>query len=525
MHTTAQLIDGAVLPARRTGPVTTGRPRTWLRFGVADVLMLVLAIGILQRSQGSMLDDPGLGWHIRNVDAMLAEGAWLSADPFSGPQGGRAWLANQWLGDLLLYFGWHWGGLEGIAVLTTCVLALTFRWLYQMLVTDGVAWPLAIAWTFLGALATSISWVARPNIFTLLFVMVTAWTLDRYYRGAGTRRQTLWLIPLMAVWANTHGGFVAGLLIIAAALLLECGLAALPRVAKVIAPARNREADHHSRVRHLALLLVGAVLATLLNPYSWHLYPWIFQLLGDPFFMNLHTEWLSPNFHEAGALRYECLILALPLLLAFSRRRAVSLLALLLSLLWLHFALGGARYIALWVVITVPLLARLSQDLCTRYLGGRGSALPLPGTFRREGFAGVLLIGLSLLVWARWTDGYSRHDPSRLPTAALAHVVGNFPGQVVFHNYGWGGWLTWHGWPQVKNWIDDRNEVQGQQHIEQYFQIMQARPGWEDLLRAGGVQVACLPVAAPLTAVLAERPDWVERYRDEYAAVYQRNEP
>ena len=38
-------------------------------------------------------------------------------------------------------------------------------------------------------------------------------------------------------------------------------------------------------------------LATLVNPYAWKIYPWVFSLLGDPYFMNLNQEWLSPDFH------------------------------------------------------------------------------------------------------------------------------------------------------------------------------------------------------------------------------------
>ena len=70
--------------------------RNWLRIGIADLLLIVLALGIIGRSQGSMLDDPGLGWHLRHVDAIWSQGGWLTTDPFSGPRGGEPWITNQW---------------------------------------------------------------------------------------------------------------------------------------------------------------------------------------------------------------------------------------------------------------------------------------------------------------------------------------------------------------------------------------------------------------------------------------------
>ena len=85
-------------------------------------------------------------------------------------------------------------------------------------------------------------------------------------------------------------------------------------------------------------ILIGAFLATWLNPYGPGLYRWVFQLLGDEFFMRLHTEWHSPDFRGPGAMRFEMLILLLPVLLALSKRRP-NLVEVGLCVFWLHAAL------------------------------------------------------------------------------------------------------------------------------------------------------------------------------------------
>ncbi|MEE2707376.1 MAG: hypothetical protein VX988_10015 [Planctomycetota bacterium] len=489
--------------------------RTWMRVGVADVLMFIVLIGVLQKSQGGLLDDPGLGWHIRNIDAMWAEGGWLTTDPFSGPRAGQPWRTNQWVGDLVLYGGWAWGGLEGIAAVTAIVLALAFRWLYLLMVDDGVPWPLAGLWTLVAAAGTTMSWVARPTVATLLFVMVTAAMMDRFHRGRATRRQTLWLLPMFVIWANTHGGFVAGLVIVASTLLVESCLS-------LRLPHRQDVSAARTRLKHLAALFAGAVMATLVNPYGWSLYGWIFSLLGDPYFMNLHTEWLSPNFHEAGAARYEILMLLLPLLLALGRRKSISWVALVLSIIWLHFALNGIRFVALWVVVTVPLMARLSADLLYVYWGRRQQRSGLYFAPARGSGVAALVICVGVFGWARLADGYSFHNRGHIPTAALQYVIERHPDQIIFHDYNWGGWLTWHGWPRVKNWIDDRNEVQGKGHVQRYFSIVGAEPGWESALRDHNVQVACLEPNVPLARELAKHSDWAVRYRDTAAVVYEK---
>src|SRR3954447_19401778 len=135
---------------------------------VADLIFLAVMVVVLVNAGKGLLDDPGLGWHLRNLDAMRAEGWWLTRDPFTYPRDAEppAWYTNQWLGELPLYLGWKLAGLEGIAVVAAVVIASLARLLYRYAIHDGLSWPVALVWTALGTLGTSCSWVARPNLFT-----------------------------------------------------------------------------------------------------------------------------------------------------------------------------------------------------------------------------------------------------------------------------------------------------------------------------------------------------------------------
>ncbi len=500
-------------------PLDAAQAKSW--FGVGDLIFLVFSIGVLMRARGSMLDDPGLGWHLRNIDAMLAEGGWLTRDPFTVPLADWPWRTNVWLGDLWLWLGWHWGGLDGIAVFTTLVIALTCRWMYAMMVRDGVAWPAAAFWTFLGGLGTSISWTARPNIFSVPLLMYTAWICDRYHRGKCTRRDTLWLLPLLALWANLHGGFLAGIVTIGIALAVELALS-------IGVPHGKNRAGARRRAKHFALLLAGGVAATCVNPYGWTMYPWIFSLLGNDYFMNNNVEWHSPDFHALGAMRFEFFILALPLAIALSKRRP-SLTALAISLAWLHAALSGQRYVALWVVATVPLVARMSMhipwlaNLTARWQTSADMTAMLTATPRPSRWVATAVIALALVGWSRMSEGFASVSQQRIPTRALDDLVSRAEGMVVFHHYNWGGYITWRGWPKVRNWIDDRNEVHGQAHIEEYFLIIDARGSWREKLDRYGVTFVCVPPYKPLAERMAEDEAWIEIYRDNYAVTFQRN--
>jgi hypothetical protein len=398
-----------------------------------------------------------------------------------------------------------------------------------MLLRDGLPWPVALVWTALAALGTSCSWAARPNAFTILFVLITARVCEQYHAGRLSRRATLWLVPLFAVWANIHGGFVAGLLVLGATLLIEAGAA-------VLATEPEKHVAAGQRLRHLALLLVGAFLATLINPYGPSLYGWVFQLLGEPYFMSLHQEWRSPDFHGKGAMRFELLMLLFPVVLAWSARRPNAV-ELGLSILWLHLALTGFRYVPLWVVVVTPLLARSSVAI--PWLRARAEQLKLvdakDGLFAPcrgpAPWLWSLLFAVGLLGVARGLEGrLARHRERIIAATALDRFLevhrewrrehGRRP--VVFHSYDWGGYLTWHGWPEVLNWIDDRNEVQGKERIEEYFSVLNTDPGWEEKLDRAGVDLICIESGAALTYRLAESRKWRERYRDHYAVIFER---
>jgi hypothetical protein len=502
--------------------------RPWYRLGGADAVFLVLCFVIFQSARGRMLSDPGLGWHLRNVDAMRAQGGWLTADPFSGPRAGQPWLTNQWLGELPLWLGERWAGLEGIAAVATLVLAFTFRCLYRMLLRDGLPWPAAALWTCLAALATSCSWVARPNLFTLLFVLLTARACEQLHAGRWTWRRALWLVPLFAVWANTHGGFVAGLLVLGFTLFLEAGQAAL-----ATDPAARVDARRRAGV--FAGLLAGCFLATLVNPYGTRLYAWVFKLLGDSYFMELHHEWRSPLFHGKGAFQFESLILLFPLLMGVSKRRP-NVVELGLSVLLLHFALTGLRFLPLWVLVATPLLARSSVEVpaVARLLrrlreSGQGGGLFAAAPARAPGGWSVIVAALLLLSSRPLEGRFASLLPEVVPAAALDRMVAEHrrrPDAVVFHSYDWGGYLTWRGWspdgPSLKTWIDDRNEVQGREHVEDYFAILAAEPGWDAKLDRAGVAFVCVHPGAPLAGRLAGRPGWEEIYRDDFAALFER---
>lgn len=495
-------------------PADMSHPPRWYGVGIADLMLVLLIAGIGQSLTRAMICDPGLGWHLRTPDYIVEHG-WPHQDPFSGPSHGNAWLANQWLGDFPLWLGWKGAGLNGIGAVTIGLLLVGYRLLYKYLRDDGVPWPAAACWVILAALASYYAWMARPNLVTFLGVTILARMLTLFHEGRITPRSLAWLVPLFLLWANAHGGFVIGLAMIALAAMVDLVLA-------VVQTDQVTRSVIRKRILTLGLLGVACGLATLINPYGWKLYPWIYSLLGNTYFMNLNQEWLSPDFHPKESMRFGILILAFPALFAVSRHRP-NFVLLAFSILWLYLALQGRRYVPLFAMVITPLLARASLEIS--WLNTRYSQLDLRTFFqtRSSGWIGLILALIGLGIWAKFSPPLP-HNRATSPAEGLQYLLKERqPGERIFHGPNFGGFLTWYGWPELRVWIDDRNEVHGEEAYEAYFAIERTKPGWLDALQATEAVWVVVPPHMTLAYRLSEMPqEWQERFRDQHVVIYRK---
>jgi hypothetical protein len=473
-----------------------------------------------------MMDDPGLGWHLRIADKMWEDRGFIYQEPFCYPTAGQPCVTQAWLGDIALRLIYGWGGLNGVAVLAALCIALTMRLLYTRMTLDGVNWVVAAFWCFLAALGTSPAWTARPNLFTFPALVLVAGLCERFYSGAISARETLWLLPIFLLWPNLHGGFLAGVFVLVITYLVT-GFSAFG------SPEPDQRVLARKQLRWWTVLGVGLFGMTLINPYGIKLLLWNMWFVTDPFLQTKsNTEWFPPDFTQPGWFRIELLVLLFPALAVLSRRR-ISLLALALGVVWLHFGLTTSRYSPLWVVIVVPTLANLSIQIpwlerAVATLVSRRSAdvqawlVTTPA--RSPCFFSIVFAGCLLLA-SPWMGNLAGHNQDLIPSRSLDKLLQIYRGERVFHLASWGGYLTWHGWnlePRFKTWIDDRIDIHGRAHTEKYRAILNGKPGWEVLLSDDRVDLICIPPDVPLATQVRASPAWRLIHDDDKVMIFRR---
>jgi hypothetical protein len=278
----------------------------------------------------------------------IAEHGVVSHDPFPTAAHGQEWLNQQWLSQLLFFWvGWA-VGVTGISILYALLLAIPLGLLLWACRRKGPWMLVAIAALYFpGMLAVIHPRAAGFTVmaFSLLAILILAvWRAPLSEGGLGARpRVALAVIAvLFAVWANLHGGFVAGLLLIG---LVTAGLA-LDRFRGLT------EVVTSHRVGLLAFAgVLGAVIASLATPLGGQIWEY-FQSFSNPAIRFASTEWL-PALQSMPAMGYLALSAAFAGWLWWRSTPPRQIAPLLVALGFIAFAVFSMRNI----IFVAPALA------------------------------------------------------------------------------------------------------------------------------------------------------------------------
>lgn len=241
------------------------------------------------------------------------------------------------------------GGAEALRSFHLLLLLGRFVLLWLALRRFGGSWAWAALGVFLYLLAVGIgSAVQRPQAFGMFFFTVVLYALS----APTLSRRAMVLLPVaFLLWANLHGTFLAGLMMLGlhtAGRAIERGI-------------RDRE------VRRLAAVGVLCGLATLVNPHGFFLLKHLLAFSGHPNLKTM-TEWFPMRLTAGGGSHWPYLMSLV--LLGFVRvlgGRKVGAAGWLVALPFAVWPWLQVRMIVWWWAVVVWLLARLGPGLADRF--------------------------------------------------------------------------------------------------------------------------------------------------------------
>jgi hypothetical protein len=392
------------------------------------MLSAILAGLVLIGWFSTEIADTDFWWHLKTGQYIVQRHSLPDPDPFSfstalnppvdaGEARVRHFnLTHEWLSQVLLYCVYWAAGFPGV-ILVRAVLLAAFCGLAGLLAarrSGNIYFGIAAAFA---AASVAVNFTAdRPTLFSFFMAGLFVCLLDS--------GRFLWALPLLSMlWANCHGGFFLGWIVLAA-----YSVAAVRPDAQVA----NR--------RRLWLIAACSIAASGLNPNGFGVVATLLRYRQSAMTANL-VEWHRP-YLWGPPYAFDVLLYLAAAILIYSWRRVRRS-------DWLLFAAFTAA--SLMAFRNTPLTAFLAPVLIASYFPLRFRLPQFTAWLVPPALAGALIFGISSgsffqLRVASW----------RFPTGAADYLLQNHVSGPLFNTWEDGGYLIWRLWPAQRVFIDGR---------------------------------------------------------------------
>ena len=403
-------------------------------------------------------------------------------------------LTHSWLGQTIIYLAYAAGGFGGMVLLRAFLMAtfcgLAGLWTYRRTGSFYRALVAASVTAFIASYFSS----DRPYQITYVLIVATILIAES--------RRWLWALPPMFLfWANCHGGFFMGFVVLG----VYCADALWQRFRGVPQPGERR----------LWLATAASVPAAFLNPNGF-LTLYILVAYRQSSLTRTIYEWQKPALWPPSFLNL--LLLGALAVLVWQRKRAR------LSD-WLLVVLFGAAYLS--AVRNSNLVGLVAPAMIAAYLPWK-RVLP----HWTEWAAAALLLGAIAIPFARGRAFQMRYAEWKYPAGAADFLLAHHVTEPMFHSFDDGGYLVWRCWPQERSFIDGRglNETV----FADYQRISRYLPGTPELLDRYAIGVVVMNAfeansgatyVLPLALADPSEQRWKMVFADSGATVFMRQPP
>ena len=307
------------------------------------VLTLVFCLFVFNGGR-KLFRDSDTGWHIRTGEQILMTHALPRTDPYSFSRPSAPWLDWEWGSDVLTGLAHRIDGLRGVtALFAVAIGACTWMWFRLHWAVGGNFY---IACVMMPPMinTASLHWLARPHVFSWLFLLGGVWYAERAPFRFGVQH-AIGIAAATSLWANLHASFFFAPMI-----------AVIFAAAHIIRPLiwDLNKAEESARARWFLLAAAAALAGSFVNPYGWRLHAHLASYLTDGELLDRVAEFQSFNFHAAGSMEIVATlaIAAVGGTLALTQK---NLAHFLLAAVFSIAALRSARTLPLVALLILPL--------------------------------------------------------------------------------------------------------------------------------------------------------------------------
>ncbi len=436
-------------------------------------------------------------WHLRAGADIWRTGHVPLVDSYSYTVAGQPWPDHEGLWQAFSYGCTRLGGMPLYTVAVAALILAAALLVYRLALGAASTRLLALV---VGLTLTSPVWALRPQVVTMLGVVVLATLLAR---------ERLWPIPaVFLLWANAHGGVALGGLM----LLATAGAAAWRW-------RRTRAAADRRRVLSLGAVVAASGLATCATPLGFRLFRFIWESTARLYALRIR-EWRPPVPTDlVGAIFW---LMAAGLCVALVRRRrelarapwpAWALVAIALALL--GPALRSLRNFAPFALVAAPAVTHLlGEPFRIRSPFRPASASPDHPAINAAIFGSLAAAAVALVIAAYAVE---------VPWLGWRPVSGGAVAAVescrapLFNHYDDGGFLIWFT-PDRPVLVDSRQDPYSLEFMLETIAVEHGDRPYQPFFARWGIGCAFLKASSKMVDRL--RGDgWQTRFADHDWAV------
>jgi hypothetical protein len=465
-------------------------------------LFFLLWLLFMVAGRSSMFRDPGTFWHLSVGNNIIAAKRLPQTDTYTFTRDGRYWIADQWLAEIAMAGIHHAAGWDGLSTVTAAVLAGIYTFITVRLSRAGVHWLLAGAILAVTLLASSHQFHARPLIISLAGLGIAYCLIIDVEAGRKSLHKCWLLAPMFILWANMHGGVLAGM-----------GCAGLCVLGWLLLRAAGKESPIHNfrQALETTLLMMLIPICALINPYGMNMVREWFGTLSLPLSDIIEEHGILEITSPAGwATMCLGMIYAIVLLGVLPRRPRI---AWLMPLVFFALALRvrNAPLFAITAVLAISDMMPYSRltnwlkrrrwisipaETLTAFDAGRGvrdcqghvpaqlgnALAPVRTLLLPIGLVcTALLIQFCKIPAPVFGAGWARFDPAVWPMELLPKLYAindKTPTREgrIFNDMKFGGFLIYHA-PRLKIFVDDRCVLYGEEFLLAYDSARRRDPG------------------------------------------------
>lgn len=452
-------------------------------------------------------------WHrLAAGKLFLKTGTVFKHDIFAYTPTKNLWIDHEWGAGAIFYFILENFGEWGLSFFRFIMIFLTFMPVFLLNrlkseISDN--YRLGYYFIFIYALFAGFIDTIRSQSFTYAFFALWLYLLELVKRG---NNRLLYLFPLTAIiWANLHGGFLAGL-----GILFIYGVGELLN--------RNNPTKY---------FLTGFIsgLVTLINPYGIEYWKYMFDAVTlERIFI---TEWqplkliASPVFLLGFKVFLVMTIFLLPYIF-IKKIRKINWSEVLILAVTCYLSLKHARHNIFFVIASAAYIYNYFYFAVKYYFSFFPEKIKKVSkhvVFSRINFAKdliiyglVILLGFLTVVFVPLKVNVSQN---RFPVKSVEFIKKNRLSGNLLVLFNWGSYSLWKLYPHCLIAMDGRyEEVYSNDLVNESARFHYLGKDWKDFMNKYKADLILIDKTYPVFGELLKLDDWKIVHQGKHSAVF-----